>query len=312
MNRADLADLLAFVAVAETLSFRGAARRVGVTPSAISHAMRQLEERLGVRLLHRTTRSVALTDHGRRLLERVRPAIAEVSGALEELEHERQQPFGRLRLHASGSGAVLVIAPVWNTFLRTHPDVHLELKVVDGPVDVVADGFDAAVAIREQVPADMVAVRVTGPMQAAVVGAPDYLARRGVPSTPDDLSLHDCIEYRWGDSRFAWPFRRDGALHRVAVRGPVSVNSAELAVRAAVDALGIAYTSEMAAQPFLHSGRLIRVLEDWSPSHGGYFIYYAGHRQVPLALRALIDLIRLGRRSQKAAALVESLAAAAD
>jgi DNA-binding transcriptional LysR family regulator len=312
MNRADLPDLVAFVAVAETLSFRGAARRVGVTPSAVSHAMRQLERRLGIRLLHRSTRSVALTDQGRRLLERVRPAIAEIDDALQVLEQERQQPSGRLRLHASGGAAASVIAPVWNTFLRTYPAIHLELKVDDGPVDIVAGGFDAAIAIREQVPTDMVAVRVTGPMRAAVVGAPDYLAQRGTPSTPDDLATHDCIEYRWGDDRFAWPFRRDGGLRRVAVRGPVSVNSGHLAVRAAIDGLGIAYTSEATAQPFLRSAKLVRVLEDWSPSHEGYFIYYPGHRQVPLALRALIEMIRLKRRSQRPPNNVVPFAAAAD
>jgi DNA-binding transcriptional LysR family regulator len=310
MNRADLADLVAFVAVAETLSFRGAANRVGVTPSAISHAMRQLEQRLGMRLLHRTTRSVALTDQGRRLFEQIKPAMADINAALQALEQERLQPSGRLRLHASGGAAASVIAPVWNTFLRTYPEVHLELKVDDGPVDVVAGGFDAAIAIKDQVPADMVAARVTGPMRAAVVGAPDYFARHGKPSTPDELALHDCIEYRWGESRFSWPFRRDGSLVRVAVRGPVSVNSGHLAVRAAADGLGIAYSSDATAQPYVRAGRLVRVLEDWSPSHEGYYLYYPGHRQVPLALRALIDMIRHRRRSRPED--VAHLAAAAD
>jgi DNA-binding transcriptional LysR family regulator len=265
-----------------------------------------------VRLVHRTTRSVALTDQGHRLLERVRPAIGEIDRALQALEQERQQPVGRLRLHASGGAAAAVVAPVWNGFLRTYPDLHLELRVDDGPVDIVAGGFDAAIAIREQVPADMVAVRVTGPMRAAVVGAPDYFARRGTPATPDDLALHDCIEYRWGDSRFAWPFRRDGSLRRVSVRGPVSVNSGQLAVRAAADGLGIAYASEATAQPFVCSGRLIRVLEEWSPSHDGYFFYYPGHRQVPLAVRALIDMIRRNRRPRQPPTIGAPLAAAAD
>jgi DNA-binding transcriptional LysR family regulator len=312
MKRADLADLFAFAAVAETLSFRAAARRVGVTPSAISHTMRQLEKRLGVRLLHRTTRSVALTDQGRRLLEHVRPALAQIDGALQALDQERQQPSGRLRIHASGGGAAAVVAPVWNAFLRAYPAVHLELKVDDGPVDVVADGFDAAIAVKEQVPMDMVAIRVTGPMQAAVVGAPGYFELRGLPATPDDLALHDCIEYRWGEARFAWPFRRDGVLHRVAVRGPVSVNGGQLALRAAIDGLGIAYANEATVLPFVRSGALVRVLEDWAPSHEGYFLYYPGHRQVPSALRALIDTIRLGRRPKRVVTMAPPMMEAAD
>ena len=178
MHRGDFADLTAFVAVADELNFRAAAARVGVTPSALSHAMRQLEERLGIRLLHRTTRSVALTDPGRRLLERLRPAIAQITGALEDLDHERQRPFGRLRIHASVVAAAAVIEPVWDRFLAASPDVHLELQVDEGALDVVADGFDAAIGIKERVAADMIGVRVTSPMKVAVVGAPSYFARR--------------------------------------------------------------------------------------------------------------------------------------
>jgi DNA-binding transcriptional LysR family regulator len=295
MHRGDLADLTAFVAVADELSFRAAAARVGVTPSALSHAMRQLEERLGIRLLHRTTRSVALTDPGRRLLERLRPAIAEITGALKDLDHERSRPFGRLRIHASVMAAAAVIAPVWDRFLATYPDVHLELEVDEGPVDVVEEGFDAAIGIRERVAADMIAVRVTSPMKVAVVGAPSYFAQRCPPRRPDDLGSHRCVQYRWGDTMFAWLFQRRGKLRRIPVHGPVTVNSSGLAVRAAIDGLGIAYTIEAQVEPFVRSGQLVRVLEDWSPSYEGYFLYYPGRRQVPAALRALIDMIREGR-----------------
>jgi DNA-binding transcriptional LysR family regulator len=296
MQRSDLADLTAFVAVADELSFRAAATRVGVTPSALSHAMRQLEERLGVRLLHRTTRSVALTDQGRRLLERLRPAIAQIDGALEDLDQERRRPFGRLRIHASAGAATAAIAPVWDRFLATYPDVHLELQVDDAPVDIVAKGFDAAIGMRERAAADMIAVRVTGPMKVVVVGAPAYFARRPAPCTPDDLALHSCIQYRWGDSVFVWPFQRNGKSRRISVRGPVTVNRPGLAVRAAVDGLGIAYAIEPPAEPFIRSGQLIRVLEKWLPPYEGYFLHYPGHRQVPAALRALIDMIRTSRR----------------
>jgi DNA-binding transcriptional LysR family regulator len=305
MQRGDLADLTAFVAVADELSFRAAAARVGVTPSALSHTMRQLEERLGVRLLHRTTRSVALTDHGRRLLERLRPAIAEITGALEDLDHVRRRPFGRLRIHTSAGAAAAAIAPVWDRFLKTYPDVHLDLQVDDSPVDIVAKGFDAAIGIKERVAADMIAVRVTGPMKVVVVGAPAYFARRPAPRTPDDLAHHSCIQYRWGDGVFVWPFERNGQSRRISVRGPVTVNRPALAVRAAVDGLGIAYTFERRAEPFIRSGQLVRVLEEWLPSYEGYFLCYPGHRQIPTALRALIDMLRSGRDRPKSNGVTE-------
>ena len=178
MDRGDLANLTAFVAVADQRSFRAAASRLGVTPSALSHSMRQLEERLGVRLLNRTTRSVSVTDAGLRLLEQLRPAIDQIAGALEDLNRERQRPLGRLRIYASHLAAAAVIAPVWERFLSTYPEVHLELHVGEAPIDIVAKGFDAGIGPRDRAPADMIAVRVMGPMKVAVVGAPAYFARR--------------------------------------------------------------------------------------------------------------------------------------
>jgi DNA-binding transcriptional LysR family regulator len=299
MDRGDLADLTAFVAVADQLSFRGAASRLGVTPSALSHSMRQLEERLGMRLLNRTTRSVAVTDAGLRLLERLRPAISEIAGALEDLNQERQRPVGRLRICAIHLAASAVIAPIWKRFLSTYPDVHLELAVGEAAIDIVAKGFDAGIGPRDRVPADMIAVRVMGPMKIAVVGAPTYFARRRPPRTPDDLARHICVEYRReADGEvLMWLFERNRKSRRISVDGRVMVNDADLAVRAAVDGLGIAYTGEALAEPFLRSGQLVRVLEDWSPSFEGLFLYYPGHRQVPAALRALIDMIRTARGS---------------
>src|SRR5258707_10091817 len=196
MDRGDLANLTAFVAVADQRSFRAAASRLGVTPSALSHSMRQLEERLEVRLLHRTTRSVSLTDAGMRLLERLRPAISEIAGALEDLNQERQRPVGRLRIYAIDLAASAVIAPIWKRFLSTYPDVHLEVAVGDAPIDIVAKGFDAGVGPRDRVPAGMIAVRVMGPMKIAVVGAPTSFARRASPPTPAELARHICVEHR--------------------------------------------------------------------------------------------------------------------
>jgi DNA-binding transcriptional LysR family regulator len=299
MDRGDLADLTAFVAVADHLSFRRAASRLGVTPSALSHSMRQLEEHLGMRLLNRTTRSVSVTDAGLRLLERLRPAISEIAGALEDLNQERQRPVGRLRIYAIHLAASAVIAPIWRRFLSTYPDVHLELAVGEAPIDIVAKGFDAGIGPRDRVPADMIAVRVMGPMKIAVVGAPTYFARRRPPRTPDDLARHICVEYRReaDGNVLMWLFERNRKSRRISVDGRVMVNDADLAVRAAVDGLGIAYTGEALAEPFLRSGQLVRVLEDWSPSFEGLFLYYSGHRQVPATLRALIDMIRTTRGS---------------
>jgi len=304
MNRGDLADLNAFVVVADHLSFRAASAQLGVTASALSHSMRQLEERLGVRLLHRTTRSVSLTDAGLRLLEGLRPAIEQISGALETLHQQR--PFGRLRIHASPLSAPALIAPVWERFLSTYPEVHLELWVEMRPLDIVASSFDAGIGPKYWAAADMIAVRLRGPMKVAVVGAPKYFERRRPPRTPDDLASHSCIQYRFttDGATVPWTFERNGKTKRVSLAGGVTVNVPDLAVRAAVDGLGIAYTVETLAAPFLRTGQLIRVLEGFSPSVEPFFLFYPGHRQVPAALRAFIDMIRApksaqGRRSLK-------------
>jgi DNA-binding transcriptional LysR family regulator len=295
MRRGELADLTAFIAVADNLSFRAAAGRLGVTPSALSHTVRQLEERVGVRLLNRTTRSVSPTDAGRRLLQRLRPAIDEIADALDELNDERTHPFGRLRICTTCFSVAAVIAPVWSRFLSTYPDVHLELVLDGASTDIVARGFDAGIGPRDRIAADMIAVRVMAPMRVAVVGAPGYFAHRPLPRTPDDLRNHDCIQFRRGShgSVCDWTFGPGGRSRHISVAGRLTVNDPQMCVRAAVDGLGIAYTLEALAEPFLRSGQLVRVLEDWSPCFDGMFLYYPGHRQVPAALRALIDMIRV-------------------
>ena len=298
MDRVDLGNLSAFVTVAEQRSFRGAAARLKLTPSALSHAMRQLEENLGVRLLNRTTRSVSLTDAGNRLLDEVQPAMNQIAGALDNLDQERLHPFGQLRIYATRQFAVTtVIAPVWQQFLSTYPDVHLEVHVGDEPIDIVAKGFDAGIGPREEVAADMIAVRVMGPMKVAIVGAPSYFARRPPPQTPDDLADHACIQYRLAIDGpvFDWPLIKNGKARRIAVEGPVTVSDAYLAARAAVDGLGIALTVEAVVEPFMRSGQLVPVLEDYSASFEGLFLYYPGRRQVPVSLRALIDTVRAAR-----------------
>jgi DNA-binding transcriptional LysR family regulator len=295
MDRGDLANLTAFIAVADQRSFRAAASRLGVTPSALSHSMRQLEERLGVRLLNRTTRSVSVTDARRRLLDWLRPAIDQIASALANLDQERLRPSGRLRIYATSHlAATAVVMPMWGRFLSTYPEVQLELHVGNAPIDIVAQGFDAGIGPQDRAAADMIAARVMGPLKMAIVGAPAYFARRRPPRTPDDLARHSCVQYRMavGGGTLVWPLVRNGKTRRISVDGWLMVNDADLAARAAVDGLGIALTPEALAEPFLRSGQLIRVLEDWSPSFEGFFVYYPGHRQVPSGLRAFIDMIR--------------------
>jgi DNA-binding transcriptional LysR family regulator len=195
-----------------------------------------------------------------------------------------------------------VIPAVWARYLSTYPDIHLELCVNDTIVDIVAEGFDAGIGRREHVAADMIAVRVMGPMRVAVVGAPTYFARHRPPRTPDDLARHSCVQFRRPADGviFEWPFERDGKSRRISAEGRVMVNDPDMAIRAAVDGLGIAYTIESLADPFLRSGQLVRVLEDWSPCFEGLFLYYPGRRQVPAALRALIDMMRSARDSARA------------
>ncbi len=306
MRRADVADLAAFVAVADHLSFRTAATSLGVTPSALSHTMRHFEERLGLRLLNRTTRSVSLTDAGLRLFDRLRPAVEQISRGFDDLKGEQGHPFGRLRLYVTHLAGAAVIAPFWGRFLSTFPDVQLEVHAAEAPADIVEKGFDAGIGPKDWAAADMIAVRVMGPSRVVVVGAPAYFARRPQPRTPDDLARHSCVQYRRAaGTLFEWPFERNGQSRPVSPDGRVMVNDADLAVRAAVDGLGIAYTIETLAGPFLRSGQLVRVLEDWSPAFEGLFLYYPGHRQVPVALRALIDMLREPRRSVPAKGSIE-------
>jgi DNA-binding transcriptional LysR family regulator len=307
MRRNELADLTAFIAIADHLSFRAAATQLRVTPSALSHTMRQLEERLETRLLNRTTRSVSLTSAGHRLLQRLRPAVDQIATALEDIDRERGHPSGRLRLTVT-SVAASAIAQLWSRFLSTYPEVELEVQVDSGPVDIVRYGFDAGIRAREQIPSDMVAVRMTGPFKVAVVGGPQYLALQRIPRTPDDLASHDCVQYRFAADTplFKWPFLREGRLRHISVSGRVIVNNPDLALRAAIDGLGLAYTTEAQALPFLRSGQVVRVLEEWSPMLEGLFLYYPGHRQVPPALRALIDLFQATRNAGPAKNLLQN------
>jgi DNA-binding transcriptional LysR family regulator len=295
-----------FLLVAEHLSFRAAAERLNLTAPAVSHSIRQLEARLGVRLLNRTTRSVALTHAGVRLLERLRPAFDQISGALEDLNEERQRPTGRLRIWAAPLAATLAVTPIWQRYLSTYPDVQLEIWTELGLTDIVASGFDAIIGSKLWAASNMIKVRLTGPIEVAVVAAPVYFAGRRPPRTPEDLISHSGIQYRFGAKGpvAKWDFERNGNEHHIAVPGRVTVNTIELALRAALDGLGVARVPEELAAPFVRTGQLIRVLENWSAAVEGYFLFYHGRRQVPAALRAFIDMVRAsqsvtGTRSPK-------------
>jgi DNA-binding transcriptional LysR family regulator len=298
LRRGALSDLTTFIAVADSLSFRGAGERLGVTPSALSHSMKQLEERVGTRLVNRTTRSVSLTDAGQRLLERLQPAFDQISNAMQDLNEARGRPAGRLRIHISSSSAAAVISPIWNRFLSAYPEVDLEIEVGEAPIDIVARGFDAGIGSRDHSAVDMIAVRVTDPLRMAVVGAPSYFAQRQRPQSPDDLAFHNCIGYRTGHGKIHdWVFEHNGRTRTVPVKGRVLVNTCELALHAAADGVGLAYALESQAEPFMRSGQLIRVLEEWSPTWQGFWLFHPGRRQMPAALRALIDMMQTTRKS---------------
>lgn len=295
MVRDELSVLSAFLAVAEERSFTRAAKRLGVSPSALSHAIRGLEERLGVRLLARTTRSVAPTDAGEQFIARLGPALADVRGALDQVTGMRETPAGRVRLVASRLSARMVLAPKLAQFAREFPDVVVDLSTTEeGRFDLVGAGFDAGIHLGEFIERDMIAVRISADQRAAIVGAPEYFDTHPPPKTPRDLTTHRCINFRHGSSGvYHWEFDKGRKSLSVAVKGPLIVDDVEILVRAALDGVGLTFALEEHVAPHLASGRLVRVLEDWCPPFPGYFLYYPGRRHQPPALAALIQTLRL-------------------
>jgi DNA-binding transcriptional LysR family regulator len=294
MVRDELSTLSAFLAVAEDRSFTRAARRLGVSPSALSHAIRGLEERIGVRLLARTTRSVAPTDAGERLLARLRPALGEVREALDLVSGLRDRPAGRVRLVISPLAALSVVAPKLGQFARDYPDVTLDITTDEKRVDLVAGRFDAGIHLMEFIEQDMAAVRVSPDLRPAIVASPGYFAARPKPRVPRDLLGHGCINFRHGaDEVYRWEFEKGKRSLTVAVNGPLTVDDVDLAIRAALDGVGIAFVDEERVAAHLASGALVRVLEDWCQPVPGFFLYYPSRRQLPAALSALIETLRL-------------------
>lgn len=294
MRQEHLDGLVAFVSVAQERGFSAAAVKLGVSPSAVSQAIRSLEQRLGAVLFNRTTRSVSLTELGERYLERIRPALEALSAATEELGHETDVPSGVLRLNLSRAAYLIVLQPLLSRFMQAYPDVNVEMRFENLLVDIVRDGFDAGIRFGELVEKDMVAMRVGPPICAHVIASPEYLARHGTPVHPRDLLDHDCIGFRHTTTGQVerWTFERDGDSVELAVKGRLVVNDSEVLVRAALDGLGVAYMINGYLDRFYDEGRLVRVLEEWSPDFPALHLYYPDRRRVPAKLRALIEFLR--------------------
>jgi DNA-binding transcriptional LysR family regulator len=294
LSGSDFGQLRAFVAVGEALSFSRAAETLGVTPSALSQTVRAFEERVGVRLLNRTTRSVSLTDAGQSLFQRVAPAVAELGLAVGQVSRYREQPSGTVRLHTFRSAAELYVEPVLGAFQSAYPDVVLDITADDAVVDMVAGGFDAAIRIGEVIERDMVAVRLGPDLRQVAFASPAYIAAHGRPRHPRDLVDHRCIRWRWPgrSGTYNWEFFERGAWFEVAVTGPLIVNGKDMAVRAAIDGVGIAFAPEQMAAEAVADGRLTPMLEAWSAPFPGHHICYPRQRQMAPALRAFIDVVR--------------------
>jgi DNA-binding transcriptional LysR family regulator len=293
MRRPDLAELGAFLAVAERKSFARAADHLGIARSTLSETIRQLEERLGVRLLNRTTRSVGLTDAGQKLMERLRPVIDDFASALESINAFRDKPAGLLRLTVPPPAATYILAPVIARFLSAYPDIRLEISVDPALTDIVAERFDAGIRIDERIERDMIAVRISPPLHSVVVAAPSYLAAHEAPHSPADLAQHNCIRLRFPSGiTLPWRFQQDGGTIEVAVDGTLVVNEAPLAMRAAIDGVGLLYIDIGHVAEHAEAGRLVSVLDDYATAFSGFFLYYPSRRQVPAPLQALVEFLR--------------------
>jgi DNA-binding transcriptional LysR family regulator len=305
MRREELVDLNAFLTVAEERSFTRAAAKLGTSQSTLSYTIRRLETRLGVRLLTRTTRSVAPTEAGERLLRTLSPALEDIGAELASLSALREKPAGTIRITTGEHPAEAILWPAFAKLLPNYPDIKVELTVDYGLVDIVAERYDAGVRLGEQVAKDMIAVRIGPDMRMAVVGAPSYFARRPQPRTPQDLTAHDCINIRlptYGGV-YAWEFEKRWRELKVRVEGQLVFNNVALRLNAALAGFGLAYLPEDQVQTHLADGRLVRVLDDWCPPFSGYHLYYPSRRQPTPAFALLVDALRYrGPASAQAAA----------
>jgi DNA-binding transcriptional LysR family regulator len=293
MLKTGLTEFDAVVAVARLGSFRAAATELGMSSSALSHAVAALEARLGIRLFNRTTRSVSATDAGEQFIARVAPALAEIGGAIEGINSHRDTPAGTLRINTSAGAARMILTPIILDYMRRYPDMNVVLVTEGRLVDIVGHGFDAGIRIAEAVPQDMIAVPIGGDIRMVVVGSPDYFDTRDMPAVPADLLRHHCIRARMATGAiWHWEFERRGETVEVDVPGSLTLDEMTLMLEATLAGAGLAYLNEWAVRDHVTEGRLVPVLEEWSPPYPGLCLYYPGRRHVPAGLRALIELIR--------------------
>jgi DNA-binding transcriptional LysR family regulator len=294
MRGTQFSQLTAFVAVAENRSFTKAASHLGIKVPSLSHAIRSLEEQFGVRLLNRTTRSVALTDAGEQLLSHLTPVLESVDRAIDAVNEFRDKPTGTLRLTVHPVAAVTVIGPIVARFSAEYPEIGLDISVEVGHRDIVGERFDAGVHPGESIAQDMIALPIGGQFRFSTVASPDYLAKKSVPTVPDDLRQHNCIKYRGGadSDGHPWKFCKADQALEVEVKGSLTVNDPALALRAALDGMGIVQLPEIGIASLVAEGRLVRLLSDWSPSGTEFSLFYSSRRHLPVKLRALVDFLR--------------------
>jgi DNA-binding transcriptional LysR family regulator len=297
MRKPGFAEMNAFVAVAERSSFAKAARHLGVSRSSLSESVRALEEKLGVRLLNRTTRSVAPTEIGERLLAELRPALERFEAAVESINVFRDKPAGHLRITVPRPAAKMVIEPIVAKFLAAHPAITLEISIDSALTDIVRERFDAGIRPGHRVEQDMIAVRIGEDARPTLVASPAYLAGHPAPKVPADLRHHSCIRQRFASGVVhRWPFEKRGKSLEVAVTGPLITGDGDLAIRAALDGVGIARVPAVFVDPHVRNKRLMPLLEDWAPASVGFFLYYPSRRQMPAALQAFIAMVKAQSR----------------
>lgn len=293
MKSPSAADLCVFLCTAQHLNFSKAAVELGLTPSALSHSVKALENRLGVRLFNRTTRSVALTEAGERFYARLKPAFRDIDDALEDLNHFRDKPTGNLRITCGRQACELVLLPIASEFLQTYPDIRMEVVESEALLDIVAGGFDAGVRFGDRLQADMVSLPIGPAMRSVVVASPAFLERHPAPQKPEDLHDLPCLRHRYpSGALYRWEFERDGIAQEIEVNGPLTLGDVSLMVGPALQGLGLAYVFDDMVSEHLASGRLIQLLADWCPYYPGLHLYYPSRRHVPAPLKAFIDFTR--------------------
>lgn len=294
MRGSEFAELRAFVTIAEQGNFARAAAHLRIAPSTLSQTIRELEKRLGVRLLNRTTRSVSLTEAGQRLLVRFKPALEEMQEAVRDVQNLSDVPAGTVRLHAPRKAASVLVEPHLGRFAKSHPDIVLDITIDDAVVNIVEEGFDIGIRLGELLDEDMVAVKLGSDIRMCAVASPEYVAKHGKPAKPGDLHNHRCINWRWAGRNgiYNWEFFKGGHWMSVAVDGPLIVSCSDMAISAAVQGVGIAFWAEYAVRPFIAKGQLVPMLEEFSPYFPGWYLTYPRQKHMSGAVRAVVEFLR--------------------